>query len=31
MEAVQIDQRTDDWFATRCGKLTASRLADALA
>jgi putative phage-type endonuclease len=26
-----IEQRTDEWFAARCGKLTASRLADALA
>lgn len=31
MEAAQIEQRSSDWFATRCGKLTASRLADALA
>ncbi len=26
-----IEQRTDDWFATRCGKVTASRIADATA
>lgn len=27
----QVDQRSDDWFAARCGKLTASKLADAIA
>lgn len=26
-----IDQRTDEWFARRCGKVTSSRIADALA
>ena len=26
-----MDQRSDDWFAARCGKLTASKLADAIA
>lgn len=25
-----MDQRTDDWFAARCGKLTASRFADVM-
>ena len=26
-----MEQRSDEWFAVRCGKLTASRVADALA
>lgn len=26
-----MDQRTDEWFAARCGKVTASRVADVMA
>ncbi|SER16821.1 putative phage-type endonuclease [Rosenbergiella nectarea] len=26
-----MEQRTDDWFAARCGRITASRLADVMA
>lgn len=26
-----MDQRTDEWFAARCGKVTASRIADVVA
>jgi putative phage-type endonuclease len=26
-----MEQRTDDWFAARCGKVTASRIADLMA
>ena len=26
-----IEQRTDEWFASRCGKVTASRIADVMA
>lgn len=26
-----MEQRTDEWFAARCGKVTASRLADVMA
>lgn len=26
-----MEQRTDDWFAARCGRITASRLADLMA
>lgn len=28
---LQMDQRTDDWFAARCGRVTASRVADVIA
>jgi len=26
-----MDQRTEEWFAARCGKVTASRVADIIA
>lgn len=29
--ATAIEQRTPEWFATRCGKVTASRIADVMA
>jgi putative phage-type endonuclease len=28
---LQMDQRSDDWFAARCGRVTASRVADVIA
>jgi len=28
---LQMDQRSDDWFAVRCGRVTASRVADVVA
>lgn len=31
MASAPIEQRTPEWFATRCGKVTASRIADLMA
>lgn len=31
MKALDIEQRSDEWFAVRCGKATASRISDVMA